>query len=57
MKNMRLTVGQLKCASDFMKQITSARRELSHEIGCVALHHQTSKCIITHMTSTVFDGS
>ena len=35
---MRLTVGQLKCAQDFTKQITSAERELSHEI---TLRHPT----------------
>ena len=34
---MRLTGGQLKCASDFTKQITSARWELSHEMRCLTL--------------------
>ena len=29
-KYMKFSIGQLKCASNFMKQITSARRELSH---------------------------
>ena len=36
LKYMRLTIGQLKCASDFVKQITSARWKLSHETHLAA---------------------
>ena len=31
-KYTRLTVGQLKCTSNFSRQITSAGAEISHEI-------------------------
>ena len=42
-KYTRLTVGQLKCTSDFSRQITSAGAEISHERECVTRFRQTLK--------------
>ena len=49
LKYIRLTIGQLKCASKFLKKIISARRGHSHEIHCAPTHCQTFKSTITHM--------
>ena len=46
---MKLTIGQLKCASNFTKHVTSARGGQSHEIHCAAINRQTLKITITHL--------
>ena len=48
-KYMRLTVGQLKCASDFTKRVTSARWKILHETHSASPHRQSLKSTTTHM--------